>query len=70
MIEDRKATPATTGAAKNATSARGSIQSYASSGIKDVPVIARDTFDHLPNFYQAALEIMSRNGHCQIGSAE
>lgn len=70
MIEGKMATPAPTGAAKNTTSAKGSIQSYAPSGIKDVPVIAADVYSHLPAFYQAALEVMARNGHCQIGSAE
>ena len=35
----------------------------------NVPVIAADVYSHLPAFYQAALEVMARNGHCRIAEA-
>jgi len=65
-----KATPAPTGAAENTTSARGSIEQYAASGIKGVPVIAADVYSHLPAFYRAAVTVMERNHRCIIEAVE
>ena len=55
---------------ENTTSAKGSIQSYAPSGIKGVPVIAADVYSHLPAFYRAAVTVMERNHRCIIEVVE
>ncbi len=61
---------ATTSPEEKTTHAKGSIEQYAASGIKGVPVIAKDVYDHLPAFYQSALTVMERNHRCIIEAVE